>query len=70
MLGNIGILLLLFVTGVLLAVGVGSVVLGLFRNRNRWVFVVRGVVLSVICLLLLGLIFYFTEPLALLQVSR
>ena len=70
MLGNISILLLLFVTGVLLAAGVGSVVWGLFRNRSRRVFVVRGIVLSVICLLVFGLIFYFTEPLALLQVSR
>ena len=64
MLGNISILLLLFVTLVLLVAGVVSVILGIVKRQNKKIFIVRGAVLSVLCLIILALLYVFTDALA------
>ncbi len=61
MLGGISILLLLFVTSVLLVAGLVSVILGFLRKKNRRLFVVRGAVLCTLCLIILILIYVFTD---------
>jgi|GEM_PF-4667231 len=64
MLGKISILLFLFVTGVLMIAGIGSIVMGVVKNQHRKVFIVRGSVLSGICLIILVLIYFFTDTFA------